>query len=1024
MVVGFGLARALGFLFQVTSGRVLGPEAYGTLGYALAVANVASVLLTTAPLGLSRFLARSADTADREAYQVNWLAAVGLLLGFSAVITAAFAGDAGLAGWMLVGLLANLLGVTALETYREVQRGLGGYTLQSVFYVLANGLQLAAVLAAAALGVRSPALFLVFYGLSPVVALVVLLPVGRGVRLDLAALRVRRLLGILMFLRPVLLQAILWNVWFNADILLLQHTRPAAEVGTYTAAKTIANGFTLIAMAIAFVFAPRVARLLEQEVRGHVVRALALTAATTVPAAMLLALLAVPVTTGLYGGRYAAAALPLVVLLAGMLPYGLKVVLGGLWLGLGHPVVETASSGAGMVVTVGLGVWLIPALGPVGAAAAFGAGALAQLVVAGAVTAWAFGGGQPRMRHLADDRLDAPSLLSPALAARLRRSVVVLLGWPRRLLWGRRYGYVHRAPATAAIVPVEPPARPAPPGSPASDSVAVVGPGSGPVAAAAELLGLSPQVVGPRRALAAIDRALAERWPLVAVPAAALVALPEPVLRGLSAFVNRGGTLFVDGLGESSSDSLAALGARAGFRPPAVRRGFDGGHLLLSGRRSDFAQELAGTALQTACGPHVLEAPAGEDVLGVSVSRGGRAPAVLERRARRGHVVLSTIADPPIGRLAEALASDRSGAAVAALLLLRSVYGAACWRAPAPLANFTIDDPALRRGMLGLPYDALAARAGEHGFHVTVATVPRELELAEEAVVRTLRDRSGLLSACYHGCDHAGYEFYRTGGSRLRYAVRPLDEQRRALRRAVDLGLRFAGRHGVELDRVMVFPHGVGPAALLPELRRLGFVASANYGDKYPLEAPVPPDPDLGLRPADLAWEGFPLLWRRGLADRGFLLDLVLGRPVLVFSHPRHLGGDLGPFVERAEAIERATRGRAVWGSLDEVARHAHLRRRDPASGWRVLMTGDEACLHNPGPEPLTCTVERPRLPPGAGLAVDGRLGPGGPVLRVEVPANGRTVVRVAGGATPALPPRGRCSIGPEPSPSPGTVYA
>src|SRR5262249_42963429 len=158
----------------------------GRLTYALAVANIAAVLLTTAPLGLSRFLSRSTGRrSEQEAYSVNWLAVIGLLLGVSALVTAAFAGPAAPRGWVLARLLANLLGVAALETYREIQRGLGRYTLQSVFYVLANGLQLLAVAIAAWRGWRSPELFLAVYGLSAVAALVLMAPWSRGLGLDL-----------------------------------------------------------------------------------------------------------------------------------------------------------------------------------------------------------------------------------------------------------------------------------------------------------------------------------------------------------------------------------------------------------------------------------------------------------------------------------------------------------------------------------------------------------------------------------------------------------------------------------------------------------------------------------------------------------------------------------------------------------------------------------------------------------------------------------------------------------------------
>ena len=408
VLVGFGLARALGFLFQVTAGRLLSPDGYGRLTYAFAVANVASVLLTTAPLGLSRFLSRSAgNRSEQEAYYVNWLAVIGLLLGVSAIATAAFATPVGLGGWLLVGLLANLLGVAALEMYREVQRGLGRYTLQSVFYVLANLIQLVVVAAAAGLGWRSPELFLIVYGLSSVAALALVAPAGRGggLGIDPGALRLRRMAGIVGFMRPVLLQAILWNVWFNADLILLQHLRGPAETGTYAAAKAIALGFALVPTAIDFVFTPRVARLPEGEVRGHLLRVLALTAAVTLPLATGVIAVAGPLTSVLFGGRYAAAALPLVVLVAGMVPYGLKSVLGSLWLGLGHPVVETVSSGAAAAVTLAFALWLIPEAGAVGAAAALSAGAVTQLLVQGALTVWAFGSRSPRVKHLSDAKI-------------------------------------------------------------------------------------------------------------------------------------------------------------------------------------------------------------------------------------------------------------------------------------------------------------------------------------------------------------------------------------------------------------------------------------------------------------------------------------------------------------------------------------------------------------------------------------------------------------------------------------------
>ena len=81
------------------------------------------------------------------------------------------------------------------------------------------------------------------------------------------------------------------------------------------------------------------------------------------------------------------------------------------------------------------------------------------------------------------------------------------------------------------------------------------------------------------------------------------------------------------------------------------------------------------------------------------------------------------------------------------------------------------------------------------------------------------------------------------------------------------------------------------------DLNALGFVASCNLDNRYPLEAEVPADPQLGMRPADTAWSGFPLLWRRGIGDSGYVLDLFLGRPALTMRHRRQLGRRLLPFI-------------------------------------------------------------------------------------------------------------------------------
>ena len=56
---------------------------------------------------------------------------------------------------------------------------------------------------------------------------------------------------------------------------------------------------------------------------------------------------------------------------------------------MGRPAIDAWATGAGTVVTVGLGLLLVPRIGLIGAAGAFSAGSVTQLLTIGAYTVWA-----------------------------------------------------------------------------------------------------------------------------------------------------------------------------------------------------------------------------------------------------------------------------------------------------------------------------------------------------------------------------------------------------------------------------------------------------------------------------------------------------------------------------------------------------------------------------------------------------------------------------------------------------------
>ena len=393
ILVGFAAASLLGFVFLIVAARLLGPSEFGTVAYALAVAELAAVLVTTAPLGLSTYLSRfREDRATAEQYYSSWLTVVGAVLVLS-IATTAFIGPAfGITGWLLVGVLCNLLGVTALETYREVARGLDRFVLVSAFYLTSNFVQLVGILVAAALGYRSAALFVIIYGLAGVVTLIgITLVSPLRTTFSPRSIQRRQMWEVLRIVQPVLLQSVFFTVWLRSDLVFVEHLKTSLETGQYGAAKTLTNALLLGPTAISFVFLPRVPRVPLQLLAGWVRRVIVLMAAVTVPSVLVFVFGGQIIVDLLFGDRYDAAAAPLEILAVGIGAFCFCSVFDNTWLGLRRPLVDTVTTGIGMACTLATAPVLIGRFGLVGAALAFSAGGVLRLVTMVAYTIPALG---------------------------------------------------------------------------------------------------------------------------------------------------------------------------------------------------------------------------------------------------------------------------------------------------------------------------------------------------------------------------------------------------------------------------------------------------------------------------------------------------------------------------------------------------------------------------------------------------------------------------------------------------------
>jgi O-antigen/teichoic acid export membrane protein len=380
---GNAAARFLGLLFAVVAARLLLPTGYGFFAYALAIVNIAAILVMNAPQGLARALSRYHDDAPAQhLYFSNWLVVIGLVLALSLVLALPLSIVAGLSGPLLLGVAANLIGLTILQTYREAQRGLEQFGAWVAIYLIANLLQLFVIIAFGFGGIRDPGLFLIVYGLSTLVALLPLqLVVPLPLHFVVQTLRRDRMLDIVRFVRPLFLQTAFFAVWIGADLVLVNALMSSAAAGVYGAAKTMGNVLLLAPAAVGTGLLPRIARLPEAAVRAYVIRALALGAVLTVPPVAFLIALARPIIRLAFGSRYEEAAVPLTVLAIGVGLYSLYNILEWSWIGRGRPSVDALATGTAMVCTVATGLILIPRYGLVGAALAFTAGSALQLMM-------------------------------------------------------------------------------------------------------------------------------------------------------------------------------------------------------------------------------------------------------------------------------------------------------------------------------------------------------------------------------------------------------------------------------------------------------------------------------------------------------------------------------------------------------------------------------------------------------------------------------------------------------------------
>ncbi len=331
------------------------------------------------------------------------------------------------------------------------------------------------------------------------------------------------------------------------------------------------------------------------------------------------------------------------------------------------------------------------------------------------------------------------------------------------------------------------------------------------------------------------------------------------------------------------------------------------------------------------------------------------------------------------------------------MMYIRYCAGERAWHAPHPYANLTIDDPWLREPYGNFSYEGLLREMEKHKFHTTVAFIPWNYDRSEAKVSELIRQSPERFSIAIHGNNHDHKEFTDFKSVSLAYQVA-------ALKQSLARMDAFRALTGIPYDKVMVFPHSIGPQRTLVALREYNYLATVNSSNIPMDRAGGLPLSEL-LRSITVSYGGFPSLTRysvEGEIPQSFLAMMAfLDNPLLFYGHEVYFHNGIGAFNAMAEQVNRMEPS-VRWRSLGEIVRHSYLIKQRDESAYDVLTFTRDTTIENPSRGDASFYITKPESVPERiqSVCVDGHPYPfaaadGYLVLHVAIALGGARRVEV-----------------------------
>ncbi|HEY7416200.1 MAG TPA: oligosaccharide flippase family protein [Ktedonobacteraceae bacterium] len=373
--VGQVVARVLGVLFSVVVARAFGPANFGMVRYCIGVAGITSIVVGPLPTMLSRYLATyHNESREVDRYFTNSMVLIALILLFTLFGT----------GWyirgepfgIVFGTLFVVIGQAAFNTYAELTRGLDAIWRMSSYYVVANLVQLVAIVACVwGLGLHSVGWALAIYGVSSLIP-ILFFEFWRcsSVRLCPRLITLSTMWRLSHFSVPLVLAHASYTIWWTLDLLLVEQHLSSQETGIYAAAKTVVLIFLFVPYAVTTVALRYFARGSKKDAESSLL--LSLGASLVTSAVLIVGIWGCnrQLVQIIFGPNYGSAAQPLITLAAGMALYTVYLVFETWMIARGYPWLHALAMTLTMVIGSAAEFVLLPYWGLQGVAIGFSLG--------------------------------------------------------------------------------------------------------------------------------------------------------------------------------------------------------------------------------------------------------------------------------------------------------------------------------------------------------------------------------------------------------------------------------------------------------------------------------------------------------------------------------------------------------------------------------------------------------------------------------------------------------------------------